>query len=165
MATERDVEGGGTPGTSADPETTAEGDTDQLELDDMLLERGVGDLLDEGYSPPDRAPNRHRLETDLDQELGESLDEKLAEEEPEVWDTDPGPATGAREPDRAGRLTAAEADATGRPAADTRAVDVGVAGGAASAEEAAMHLVDEDEEAVQDVVELAEELGEENEQD
>jgi hypothetical protein len=165
MSTDRGDDGGGTPGTSADPETTAEGDTDQLELDDMLLERGVGDLLDEGYSPPDRPPNPHRLETDLDQELGAPLDEKLAEEEPEVWDTDPGPDVGAREPDRAGRLTAAEPDATGWPKADTRAVDVGVAGGAASAEEAAMHLIGEDQEAVQDEIELAEELGEEDEQD
>lgn len=156
---------GGTPGTSADPEGVAEGDTDQLALEDTLMERGVDDLLDEGYSPAERPPYPHRLETHLDQLLGESLDEKLAQEAPEVWAADRGPDASAREPDRAGRLTSPEADGTGWPAVGTRAVDVGIAGGAASAEEAAMHVIDEDQEAAQDDIELAEELGEEDEQD
>ncbi len=144
-----DLVGDGTPATTPDPETTAEGDTDQLEYEDTLLDRGVESLLDEGFSPPERPPG-HRLRTHLDQALGERMDDKLEAEEPEVWETDPGPDAGAREPDRAGRLAAADPDADGLPSADTMAVDVGIAGGAASAEEAAVHVTDEDEPAGDD---------------
>lgn len=140
---------GGTPATSPDPESGAEGDTDQLTEDDTLLDRGVDDLLDEGYSPPEHRSG-HRLETELEQERGESLDERLAEEEPEVWQTDPGPDAGASDPDRAGRLTAADPDASGEPTASTMATDVGFAGGAASAEEAAMHVMDDDDPGLED---------------
>lgn len=142
MTTPSDADSGGTPGTTPDPESVAEGDTDQLEHEDTLLDRGAASALDEGYSPPERPPG-NRLETHLDQALGERLDDKLAAEEPEVWDDDAGPAPG-REPDRAGRLAAADPDADGLPSADTLAVDAGVSGGAASAEEAAVHAVDED---------------------
>lgn len=69
------------------------------------------------------------------------MDDKLEAEQPEVWET--GPDAGAREPDRAGRLTPGDAEATGLPAADTMAVDVGVSGGAATAEEAAMHVLED----------------------
>lgn len=137
---------GDTPATSADPEGAAEGDTDQLQQDDTLLDRGVDSVLDEGWSPPERPPG-NRLETHLDQALGERLDDKLAQEEPEVWDTVDQPTAGAREADRAGRLAADEAGPTGEPTADTMAVDVGIAGSAASAEEAAVHVIPEDEEA------------------
>lgn len=163
MTTPSDFDSGGTPATTPDPETGAEGDTDQLQQDDTLLDRGVENILDEGYSPPEHPTNRPRLETELDQELGEPLDDKLAAEEPEVWETDPGPDAGAREPDRAGRLAAADAEATGLPSADTMAVDVGISGGAASAEEAAVHVLDEDPAAApQEPDDLAElgELGE-----
>ncbi|MBC7289978.1 MAG: hypothetical protein H5T83_01405 [Actinotalea sp.] len=135
---------GDTPATSADPEGVAEGDTDQLEHEDTLLDRGVDSVLDEGYSPPERPPG-NRLETHLDQVLGERLDDKLAQEEPEVWDTPDGPTAGAREADRAGRLAADEAGPTGEPTADTMARDVGIAGSGASAEEAAVHVVEDDE--------------------
>ncbi len=49
-------------------------DDDQLTQEDTLIDRGVDDLLDEGYSPPDRwrEPRDH-----------ETLDELLAEEEPD----------------------------------------------------------------------------------
>jgi len=147
---------GGTPATSPDPESGAEGDTDQLTEDDTLLDRGVDDLLDEGYSPPEHRSS-HRLETELEQERGESLDERLAAEEPEVWQTDPGPDAGASEPDRAGRLTAADPDASGEPTASTMATDVGFAGGAASAEEAAMHVMDDDDPGLEDDAAYADE--------
>src|SRR5665648_137101 len=140
---------GGTPATSPDPESGAEGDTDQLTEDDTLLDRGVDDLLDEGYSPPEHRSG-HRLETELEQERGESLDERLAEEEPEVWETDPGPDAGASDPDRAGRLTAADPDASGESTVSTMANDVGFAGGAASAEEAAIHVLDDDDPGLED---------------
>jgi hypothetical protein len=134
---------GDTPATSPDPEHGAEGDTDQLQQDDTLLDRGVDSILDEGYSPPEHPPG-NRLETHLDQVLGERLDDKLAQEEPEVWDTLDEPTAGARQADRAGRLAAAEVGPTGEPAVDTTARDVGIAGSGATAEEAAMHVVEDE---------------------
>ena len=132
----------GTPATTPDPETGAEGDTDQLTQEDTLLDRGVADALDEGWSPPER-PQGHRVETHREQLEGESLDDRLAQEEPEVWETADGPDAGASDPDRAGRLAVAAPEAGGDQSSSVIAEDVGFAGGAASAEEAAMHLTDE----------------------
>jgi len=128
-----------TPATSTDAALGSEGDTDQLPKEDTLTERGVDDLLDEGYSPPERPRTNHFGETALEEIQGESLDQRLAEEEPEVFDE---PDAGASQPDRAGRLVA-DADALDGRVNDTFADDAGVAGGAASAEEAAVHIVDE----------------------
>jgi len=116
----------------------SEYDSDQLPLEDTLLDRGVGDVLDEGYSPPERPRHNHWGETAREEELGEPLDLRLAEEEPEPW---AAPEHGARQMDRAGRLLA-PTEETGS-SQDVYAADVGIAGGGASAEEAAMHLVDE----------------------
>lgn len=136
---------GDTSATTPDPETGAEGDTNQLQQDDTLLDRGVDSILDEGYSPPDRQPNRHRLETHLEQELGETLDERLEQEEPEVWDLVDQPGGTGADPDRAGRLAADESEASGASATSVLARDMGISGGAASAEEAAVHVVDVDD--------------------
>lgn len=119
-------------------ERAAEDDSDQLPLEDTLLERGIEDVLDEGYSPPERPRSNHWGETALEEELGEPLELRLAEEEPEPWDL---PEREAREAARAGRLLA-PVEETGS-SQDVYAADVGIAGGAASAEEAAMHLLDE----------------------
>ena len=127
-----------TPGTSADPETGAEGDTDQLSADDTLLDRGVEDLLDEGYSPPDRERSNRFGETAWEEARGESLDQRLGEEEPEIWEQ---PERGALQPDRAGRLVEDDDALDGHRPNDTFAAEVGLAGGAASAEEAAMRIV------------------------
>ncbi|SDC29470.1 hypothetical protein SAMN05216410_1579 [Sanguibacter gelidistatuariae] len=125
------------PGT--DPELGSEVDSDQLTKEDTLLERGVDDLLDEGYSPPERDRNNHFGETAREESTGESLDQHLAQEEPDVWDR---PDIGGGEPDRAGRLVA-DSDALDGRVNDTFAEDEGVAGGAATAEEAAMHVIQE----------------------
>ena len=135
---------GDTSATTPDPETGAEGDSNQLQQDDTLMDRGLDSVLDEGYSPPDRPPNPHRLETQLEQLVGETLDERLAQEEPAVWETADGPDAGASEPDRAGRLAPADVDSSGAGATSLMARDVGISGGAASAEEAAVHLIEED---------------------
>lgn len=128
-----------TPATSTDAALGGEGDSDQLPLEDTLTDRGVDDLLDEGYSPPERPRTNHFGETALEEIRGESLDQRLAEEEPDVFDE---PERGARQPDRAGRLVA-DPDALDGRVNDTFADDAGIAGGAASAEEAAVHIVDE----------------------
>ncbi|QTE29054.1 DUF5709 domain-containing protein [Pengzhenrongella sicca] len=129
-----------TPGTSPDPETGAEGDSDQLSAEDTLLDRGVDDLLDEGYSPPDRPRTNRFGETAWEEAHGESLEQRLNEEEPESWDA---PERGARQPDRAGRLVADDDALDGHRPNDSFAADVGLAGGAASAEEAAMRIIRE----------------------
>src|ERR1700759_4691886 len=57
--------------------------SDTLTGDDRL------DPLDAGYSPPDREPRALRYGVTADEEIrGESLDDKLAEEEPDVSDVD-----------------------------------------------------------------------------
>ncbi|WP_300007189.1 hypothetical protein [Pseudonocardia sp.] len=75
---------------------------------------GGADALDAGYVPPDRP---YALDEDG---VPDTLDERLARERSEE---------GAPDPDRSGRLSASGAE-------------VGVDGGAASAEEAAVHDVD-----------------------
>lgn len=107
-------------------------DSNQLPLEDTLEERGTDDLLNESYSPPDRSRGPHWGETPYEEAVGEPHDAQLAEEEPE----DAAPPDPARQADRAGRLAEGEES--------DEAEDVGVAGGAATAEEAAMRLVDED---------------------
>jgi hypothetical protein len=116
-------------------------DQDQLQPLDNLENRGVDDFLDEGYSPPERPSHVTRYGDDR-----ETLTERLAEEEPEVWEL---PESGEYVDDgevgdqRAGRLV----DPNGGIGEDTDAElvgeDVGIDGAAASAEEAAVHIIPE----------------------
>ena len=131
-----------TPATSTDPELPSEGDDNQLPKEDMLVERGVDDLLDEGYAPPERDRTNHWGETEWEERHGETLDQRLAEEEPDVWEKRPTPP-GDREELRAGRL-GEDDDAGDARGTDGFAIDEGVSGGAATAEEAAVHLVEEE---------------------
>ena len=55
---------------------------DQLQPSETLDDRGVDDVLDEGYSPLDREPAHLRHPHEVDEP--ETLDERLAEEEPDV---------------------------------------------------------------------------------
>jgi len=60
-------------------------DEDQLQPGDTLDDGDLEDVLDRGYSPPDRAPKGYDdYPTEAERRRGESLDEKLAEEEPDV---------------------------------------------------------------------------------
>src|SRR5271154_1685775 len=62
----------------------ASGDS-QLTPSDTLTGDDRLDPLDAGYSPPDREPRALRYGVTADEEeRGESLDDKLAEEEPDV---------------------------------------------------------------------------------
>jgi hypothetical protein len=114
---------------------------DQLQPEDTLLDRGVADALDEGWSPPEREPAhlRHGM-TREEQRLGATLDERLAAEEP-----DPDPyswsGTGAEDP-RAGRLVDPDQGGGEDTEKDAIGIDVGIDGAGASAEEAAMHVID-----------------------
>lgn len=130
------------------------------------------DPLDRGVIPPERWSEAMRFgSTAGEQEAGESLDRQLAEEEPDIGsdDDDLGPEGDYLQPQEfAGDLAAAEEDSDGlgladgpdpragrlvaedegvhvAAEADLVAHDAGIDGGAASAEEAAVHLVDDDD--------------------
>ncbi|WP_456826455.1 DUF5709 domain-containing protein [Cellulomonas sp. P5_E12] len=129
-----------TSGTSPDPELDSEGDTDQLSSEDTLLDRGVEDLLDEGYTVPTRPRSNHYGETPWEESHRETIDQRIGQEEPEVWEARPRPE---REEFRAGRLIEDD-DAVEAGGTDGFAIDAGISGGAASAEEAAVHLIEEE---------------------
>ncbi len=124
-------------------------DEDQLQAEDTLNDRGVDDLLDEGYSPPEKWSAGEGFGTTADEALqGESLDQRIAQEEP---DKDPyaddgedvgGPEVGVV---RSGRLVAPDEGAHNDEEDNLVAEDVGFDGAAASAEEAAVHVVDDED--------------------
>lgn len=114
---------------------------------DSLVDRGLEDNLDEGYSPLDRQPASHRRTTAEELRRGDSWEERLQQEEPE---SDPyadsgapeGPwSEGMQQDPRTGRLVAPDEGAHEDEEKDVVARDVGIDGGAASAEEAAMHVI------------------------
>jgi hypothetical protein len=120
---------------------------DQLQPGDTLDDRGLDDVLDEGYSPPDREPAHLRHPHDVDEP--ETLDERLAEEEPDVGanleeESDDILDDGEVGDARSGRLVAQGDGGEGGEVGDMWASDAGIDGAGASAEEAAMHIVDED---------------------
>jgi Family of unknown function (DUF5709) len=119
---------------------------DDVEFSDPA-ETLTGDDPDEdmqtGFSPPEREPyNLRHAQTPAEERQGESLDEHLAEEVPDVGEDDI--FLGDAEP-RAGRLVAPDEGAHADEEADEIAVDVGPAGYASSAEEAAIHIIDDPE--------------------
>ena len=117
-------------------------DTDGLDPVEALTGDDPDEAMQTGYSPPEREPyNLRHIPTAFEQSQGESLDERLAEEEPDVSDAD---LDQADIEERAGRLVAPDAGAPADFESDAVATDVGTAGFASSAEEAAMHVIDED---------------------
>lgn len=119
-------------------------DAEDLDPAENLTGDDLDEPLDTGYSPPDHRPSATRYGTTLsEQREGESLDQRLAQEEPD-FDGDLPVDNGSLSP-RAGRLVAPNEGAHDADEEDMIGQDVGPAGYAASAEEAAVHLVDEDE--------------------
>jgi hypothetical protein len=133
-----------------------------------------GDPLDRGVAPPERWSAGMRFGVTADeQEAGESLDQLLSEEEPDpALDFDDelpeghgegrGEGRGENDEDeadeyvdglllddgpdpRAGRLVAPDEGAHPDVEAGLVAHDVGIDGGAATAEEAAVHVVEDDD--------------------
>jgi hypothetical protein len=127
---------------------TPEGNEDAENLDPVenLTEQDPDEIMQTSYVPPHREPyNLRRVPTPLEEQQGESLDDKLAEEEPDVWDLEDAPGSDGTLPDpRAGRLVAPDRGVGPDQEKDEIAEDVGPAGYASSAEEAAVHIVDED---------------------
>ncbi|HET8616302.1 MAG TPA: DUF5709 domain-containing protein [Actinomycetales bacterium] len=149
-------------------------DDDQLQPEETLVDRGLDDVLEEGYSPPDRPVAVDKFGTTASEaEEGETLDMRLAEEVPDPnlqvedplarrpdpldervdTETQLDRDLGYADPDdggevgdeRAGRLVAPDEGAHEDTEKDMVAEDVGIAGAGAGAEEAAVHVVDEDE--------------------
>ncbi|MGW2887719.1 DUF5709 domain-containing protein [Streptomyces griseoruber] len=131
-------------------------DSGLLDAEDTLVDDGVSDPLDRGWSPPERPwAVEHNGVTAAERRQGETLDQRLAEELPdlpvpdgdglgdcdgtdgELLDNEVGAA-------RSGRLVAPDEGAHEDEESAMVASDVGIDGAAASAEEAAMHIVDED---------------------
>jgi hypothetical protein len=138
---------------TVDDDRSEQLDQDQLQPQSSLNDRGVEDALDEGYSPPEKpsALLRHGEH--------ESLDERLAEEEPEqdpyaepeqednltVRDELENLDDGEVGEQRAGRLMDPNQGIGPDVDKDLIGEDVGIDAGAASAEEAAMHIVPNDQ--------------------
>ncbi|MGN6722005.1 MAG: DUF5709 domain-containing protein [Marmoricola sp.] len=126
-------------------------DHEQLQPEDTLDDRGVDDILDEGISPPERlrGSTAHGV-TAREQIEGETIEDRLRQEEPEEAqeespaEDDPSPpgSVGDR---RAGRLIAPDEGARDDVEPEALAEDVGIDGAGASAEEAAVHVVDDNE--------------------
>lgn len=131
-------------------------DEDQLQPEDSLSGDDVEDILDRGYSPPEKYSVAQGFgNTPYEEALGESLDQRLKQEEPEPdpyaerdSDAEDGPSESDEFLDdgevgdvRAGRLVDPD-EGTGEDyEKDLIGNDVGIDGAAASAEEAAMHVV------------------------
>ncbi|WP_151772406.1 DUF5709 domain-containing protein [Streptomyces abyssomicinicus] len=133
-------------------------DSGLLDVEDTLETDDVDDPLDRGWSPPEKPWGVERTgETAAERHRGESLDERLAKEVPdgpdlrldgdgigdtvgtdgEVMDSEVGAV-------RAGRLVAPDEGLRRDEEAVLAARDVGIDGAAASAEEAAVHVIDEE---------------------
>ncbi|MGW1160175.1 DUF5709 domain-containing protein [Streptomyces sp. NPDC002513] len=128
-------------------------DVGLLDASDTLDYGGGDESLDEGYSPPERPWGvQHAGVTASEQQRGESLDERLAEEVPDIgfpegddlgdaWDTDGELIDDEVGGERAGRLLAPDEGSHENTESDLFASDVGLDGAGASAEEAAIHLI------------------------
>jgi hypothetical protein len=124
-------------------------ESDLLQPEDTLVDRGVEDVLDEGYSPPEKSSDFY--------DGHESLDGRLSREMPEDDDTEGDGIGDASDTDgepyddevgaaRAGRLVAGDEGVGSDTDAYLYARDVGIDGSAASAEEAAVHAITNDQE-------------------
>ena len=116
---------------------------DQVDPSESLTGDNTDDPLDAGYSPPERASHSWRGDTAEEAREGESLDQHLSEEEPEVWDS--GDEDDVEAEDEPGRLVDPDYGAIEDTEKDEVAIDTGRAGYARSAEEAAMHYVDDED--------------------
>jgi hypothetical protein len=123
-------------------------DEDQPSNIDGLPDPDVDDELDRGYSPPEKwSAAQGYGNTPYEEATGETLDQRVAQEDPE-----PDPYDEAEVDDdnlddgevgdqRAGRLVDPDEGLGEDTEKDLVGDDVGIDGAAASAEEAAVHIV------------------------
>lgn len=128
-------------------------DEDQPSNIDGLPDPDVEDELDRGYSPPEHwSAAQGYGNTPYEEATGESLDQRLSQEETE---SDPYDATDVDDDEelydgevgdrRAGRLVDPDEGLGEDTEKDLVADDVGIDGAGASAEEAAVHIVPDEE--------------------
>lgn len=139
----------------------------QMQPEDSLVDRGVDDVLDEGFSPPEKPRGVFATGvTAEEQEEGESFEERLAQEVPDDTGITPSDAPAGLDLDamesddpteayagdeRSGRLVAPD-EGTGLDEDQQQlASDIGIDGAGASAEEAAVHTWSEDQQAAAEV--------------
>ncbi|MDN5789831.1 MAG: DUF5709 domain-containing protein [Micrococcales bacterium] len=147
-------------------------DEDQLQPQDTLIDDDVEDSLDRGYSPSDTARGSTAWGTTAyEQSQEETIDQRILQEEPDpdsaygAPDNESGLDTerlGGTDEDaidadddwigsgevgttRAGRLVAPDEGAHDDDDSQEVASDVGIDGAGASAEEAAVHIIDSDD--------------------
>lgn len=123
-------------------------ESDLLEPADTLIDRGVKDVLDEGYSPAERpsdfSTEHEALDARLSRELPETTDDDgdglgdTTDTDGELYDDEVGVV-------RSGRLVAQDDGVDADTDAYLYARDVGIDGAAASSEEAAVHVIPDKE--------------------
>ena len=123
-------------------------DEDQPGNIDDLGDPTVADELDRGYSPPEKySAGQGYGNTPWEEEHREGIDQRLAQEEPEpdpYAETDDDFLEDGEVGDvRAGRLVDTNQGLGEDEEKDLVGDDVGIDDGAASAEEAAMHVVED----------------------
>ncbi len=148
-----------TPDLQPDPEIYggySVDDEDQLQPSDTLDDPDVEDALDRGYSPSERYSAAQGFGNTAAEEIqGETIEMRLAQEQPE-----PDPYQAAEEQadalaadedndhevgdERAGRIVEPDEGRRADVDADLVGTDVGIDGAAASAEEAAVHIIADD---------------------
>ena len=144
-------------GSSVDDESQPQSTGDSLVAQDPA----VVDPMDVGWNPPEKwSVAQGYGNTPLEESLGESMDQRLRQEEPDPYRSaeleakrgeldalvveDPVPSDGsdAQVGDaRAGRLVDPDEGARTDAEKDLVGIDVGIDGAAATAEEAAVHVI------------------------
>ncbi|HYO38892.1 MAG TPA: DUF5709 domain-containing protein [Nocardioidaceae bacterium] len=150
MSSSPDTGDSGEPNESYNSYSVDDEDQPQSTGDSLVDNRGLAEPLDEGYSPPEKWSVAEGYgNTPLEEELGETLDMRLAQEEPEP---DPYELAAQETEDvsgevgyqRAGRLVDPNQGFGLDTEKDLVGDDVGIDGAGASAEEAAVHIIDDD---------------------
>jgi hypothetical protein len=152
-----------------EPDDAGLGNDQAVDLDQAFGDEDVEGVYETSYSPPDREPSNTRFGTTWAEENeGETLDQRLAQEIPDtnvdaVLDADDVEGDDVDEVDevatdvldadardygevgdrRAGRLVDPDEGVRQDEEKDLIGNDVGIDAGAASAEEAAVHVIDE----------------------
>ncbi len=140
----------GEPNESYNSYSVDDEDQPQSDGDSLVDNRGLAEPLDEGYSPPEKWSVAEGYgNTPLEEELGETLDQRLAQEDPEPdpyeqAELETENVGGEVGDERAGRLVDENAGIGPDTESDLIGDDVGIDGAAASAEEAAVHVIDDD---------------------
>jgi hypothetical protein len=154
MSSSPDTGDSGEPNESYNSYSVDDEDQPQSSGDSLVDNRGLAEPLDEGYSPPEKwSAGQGYGNTPYEEEAGETLDMRLAQEVPEpdpyveaereAEDPDSGEVDSEVGDLRAGRLVAPDEGLAADEERELLATDVGIDGAGASAEEAAVHEIEE----------------------